>query len=47
MNNNVVDTEYFLLFKEKDNDLIQKRIRVKLMPLLVQGFRLTKLLTMI
>lgn len=28
MNNNVVDTEYFLLFKEKDNDLIQKRIRV-------------------
>ncbi len=28
MNNNVVDTEYFLLFKEKDNDLIQKRIRI-------------------
>lgn len=27
MNNNVVDTEYFLLFKEKDEDLIQKRIR--------------------
>ena len=27
MNNNVVDTEYFLLFKEKDQDLIQKRIR--------------------
>jgi len=27
MNNNVVDTEYFLLFKEKDNELIQKRIR--------------------
>lgn len=27
MNNNVVDTEYFLLFKGKDNDLIQKRIR--------------------
>ena len=27
MNNNVVDTEYFLLFKETDNDLIQKRIR--------------------
>ena len=27
MNNNVVDTEYFLLFKEKDNDLIQRRIR--------------------
>ena len=27
MNNNVVDTEYFLLFKEKKDDLIQKRIR--------------------
>ena len=27
MNNNVVDTEYFLLFKEKNNDLINKRIR--------------------
>lgn len=27
MNNNVVDTEYFLLFKEKDNELIQKRIK--------------------
>ena len=27
MNNNVVDTEYFLLFKEKNSDVIQKRIR--------------------
>ena len=27
MSNNVVDTEYYLLFKEKDNELIQKRIR--------------------
>lgn len=27
MSNNVVDTEYFLLFKDKDQDLIQKRIR--------------------
>ena len=27
MNNNVVDTEYFLLFKEKDMELINKRIR--------------------
>ena len=25
--NNVVDTEYFLLFKEKNSDVIQKRIR--------------------
>lgn len=27
MNNNVVDTEYFLLFKEKNDDLILKRVR--------------------
>ena len=27
MSNNVVDTEYFILFKEKDQELIGKRIR--------------------
>ena len=27
MNNNVVDTEYFLLFKDKNNDVLQKRVR--------------------
>ena len=27
MHNNVVDTEYFLLFKEQNDELIQKRIR--------------------
>lgn len=27
MDNNIVDTEYFLLFKEKDNDRAMKRIR--------------------
>lgn len=27
MNNNVVDTEYFLLFKEKNDDTINKRVR--------------------
>ncbi|HPF82687.1 MAG TPA: hypothetical protein PLV83_00740 [Bacilli bacterium] len=27
MNNNVVDTEYYLLFKEKNDDTINKRIR--------------------
>ena len=27
MSNNVVDTEYFLLFKDKNNDVLQKRIR--------------------
>ena len=26
-NNNVVDTEYFLLFKDKSDDVLQKRIR--------------------
>ena len=30
---NVVDTEYYLLFKEKDSELIQKRIRT-----LINGF---------
>lgn len=28
INNSVVDTEYFILFKEKDNDSIQKKIRL-------------------
>jgi len=32
-NNNVVDTEYYLLFKEKDSDLIAKRIKT-----LINGF---------
>lgn len=27
INNNVVDTEYYILFKERDNDKIQKKIR--------------------
>ena len=27
MDNNVTDTEYYLLFKEKNNDMIQKKIR--------------------
>ena len=28
INNNIVDTEYYILFKDKDDDLIQKRIRM-------------------
>ena len=28
MNNNVVDTEYYLLFKEKNPEVIQKRLRL-------------------
>ena len=27
MSNNVVDTEYYILFKDKNNDVLQKRIR--------------------
>ncbi len=27
MNNNIVDTEYFILFRDKKDDIIQKRIR--------------------
>lgn len=27
-NNSVVDTEYFILFKEKDNDMLQKKVRM-------------------
>ena len=27
MNNNVTDTEYYILFKEKNDDMIQKRLR--------------------
>ena len=27
-NNNVVDTEYFILFKEKNPDLLQKKVRL-------------------
>lgn len=27
INNNVVDTEYYILFKESDNDLLQKKVR--------------------
>lgn len=28
INNNIVDTEYYFLFKEKDEDIIQKKIRL-------------------
>ena len=28
VNNNVADTEYYLLFKERNTDVIQKRIRI-------------------
>ncbi len=28
MNNNIVDTEYYILFKEKNDDMLQKKIRL-------------------
>ena len=28
VNNNIVDTEYYILFKEKNDDILQKRIRL-------------------
>ncbi len=28
INNNIVDTEYYILFKDQDDDLIQKKIRL-------------------
>lgn len=37
MNNNVVDTEYFLLFKERDMDKIQRRIRMFINALATAG----------
>lgn len=38
MNNNVVDTEYFILFRERNPELIQKRIR-----LLINGLAMCNL----
>ena len=37
INNNVVDTEYYILFKEKDADKIQKRIRMLINSLALCG----------
>ena len=33
MNNNVVDTEYYILFKDKNTDTLQKRIRTVILGL--------------
>lgn len=41
MNNNVVDTEYYLLFKEKNNEVAQKKIRA-----LINGLALCQLNSM-
>ncbi len=37
INNNVVDTEYYILFKEKDPDKIQKKIRTLINALAAAG----------
>ena len=37
MNNNVVDTEYFILFKEKNVDLLQKKVRALISGLSTAG----------
>lgn len=42
MDNNVTDTEYFLLFKEKNPELIQKRLRTIMMGLANAGLTATQ-----
>lgn len=42
MNNNVVDTEYYILFKDKDVDTIQKRIRLMINSLSSCGLTATQ-----
>lgn len=37
MNNNITDTEYYILFKEKNDDLIQKKLRTLMTGLLNSG----------
>jgi len=41
-NNNVADTEYYLLFKEKNIDIIQKRIRMLINGLASAGLNATQ-----
>lgn len=42
MDNNVTDTEYFLLFKEKNPEIIQKRLRTIMMGLANAGLTATQ-----
>ena len=37
MNNNITDTEYYILFKDKNDDLIQKRLRTLITGLASSG----------
>ena len=42
MNNNITDTEYYILFKEKNDDLIQKRLRTLITGLANAGLESTQ-----
>ena len=42
INNNIVDTEYYILFKEKDDDAIQKKIRLLINGLATSGLNATQ-----
>ena len=42
MNNNITDTEYYILFKEKNDDLIQKRLRTLVTGLAKAGLEATQ-----
>lgn len=42
MNNNITDTEYYILFKEKNDDLIQKRFRTLITGLANAGLEATQ-----
>jgi len=42
MNNNITDTEYFILFKEKNDDLIQKKLRTLITGLANAGLEATQ-----
>ena len=42
MNNNITDTEYYILFNEKNDDLIQKRLRTLVTGLANAGLEATQ-----
>lgn len=42
MNNNITDTEYYILYKEKNDDLIQKRLRTLVTGLANAGLEATQ-----
>ena len=41
MNNNITDTEYYILFKDKNDDLIQKRLRTLITGLASAGLQVS------